>query len=1712
MPDGASPLSINCDYNLGVVFQRPGLESVFTYADAFVEAAGGFTESFGEGVTWVCSPPTPPPAIVGLKFNANSQFVTNFVSSTYDQTGGNQGYLAIIENDNISGINPPPSSINTSVGDVYLLIGSSSDTKCGNYIYFCSNLTAGIGVHMSIDFTGPIDGGRGVILVELTGATHLNTTSKSQDGFVTLDTTNPINQPDVLVLAGGRSAVRVNETPPFQQIDTINNGNIGSMSYKTVASEVATFVSIGGNGVSLFQSVFGTANPAGPGGCSVVLNVDPLAPAPSIVGLKFNADSQSVTSFTSSAYSQTGGNQGYLAVISNDDSAPLSVSTDAGDIYRLVGSSSDTTCANYIYFCDSLVAGASVHMNVDFAALGVGGRGIILLELSSAIFLNNSSKSLNGFGSLSTVNPIPVLNALVLAGGRTNRVNETPPFQEIDTLSNGNVGTLSFKTTSGETSSSVSMNGNGTTLFQSVLAGSTGVSQVLQTLNFKLHIPPNSIPSTTQTCGCGCGFPNELPVFGVEVILSGSQTDISPDVVLHVQLELPDGTLSPTVFTTQMPLAPGIVTVGGSAELWGFTDNQLNATVLNSPNFTVNVAAEAPGGEQVTVNVAVRIRAFISTNPPESFNYLKTFAQQNGDIFSLFLGNSGTMYREDVNNDQFSLHSIYTAIEPNSFAQSCTVDDREFIALSNLINGTDIPYTYDGTNFDRLSQVGPGAAPNASAGTAQIDIVSITQNPAVHPPTSTGGTNGTFILWSESPTDNDSPLPGNVLTFEFPRAYTLPSYIKPGMQIVIQGVQVMDGYDPNNGVGGNPPSYTILGVGQPDPNNDYYDGFWVTLPQSGLFVGHRLAAGATFQATQATLTTSAQLPNVEVGNSISISGTGGAPPAGYDGTWQVLQTPNAAQLQITATELNANVATYSYNLITGTAPTVGQLVTVTGTLNGNGIFNVVNGLIQSTSPGVFSIQINSANVPSAAESGSGIIFGTVFIFDPGQVVGNRTGGELVAVGLIAAGVRKICYSFLTRNGYMTAPSPILTFDVPIGASSLTVGNLLAGPPDVVARVIHITAANGGNFYDIPIPVTVLDNGLPVVNTSTYLNDNTSTSIKLSFSDGVLLAATPVDVEGNNLFATLELGSVLGLIEYASRVFAIGEQNKVPNFLNWSFDGGIVGGGGGQSQGVGTPAGWTVDPTNGSGGSVVTSPIFGWAYQIQNATGSTQATYGMITQPAFQDEFMVPIIQASTTYSTRITAMVSADGASGNLVVDLFSPSFGTSLGAFTVPLASLESRMEIFTGQMLVNKLAPVPNDLLLRIYATNIPDGTTILIDRNEVFPTEQPNLATQVTGSYINNFEAFDESGEGGIVDTAGENPQPVRSAFTLYDTLYLVKTGSLVSTQDNAATEPSGWSIRAVSNSVGTPSIYGVTTGIDEPNTGEAWAVIAGQPGGYIFNGGEPVKITEEIQSLWDLINWRYGHTLWVKNDVKERRLYFAVPMKTQTRDARGNIVQNPWIPEGIIADDPNPTTPNVILMCSYRQLNTGEQLESKVGVHVSYSGRLIASEQTRKWSVWTIKAPAAAFLRRSDTTEPLFLGNSAHNGKIYELVDDWKQDDCHPIIQIYDTYGFVTDEQGQGLRIGNLRKVYTYAVMIVDGTGDLNLRVFPNALTSPYAHDLLPRITLPQMTDGDIEIPVNETANRLFWQFKTDQIGASFALSRLMVATQQDPWSAIRGKNG
>jgi len=1262
------------------------------------------------------------------------------------------------------------------------------------------------------------------------------------------------------------------------------------------------------------------------------------------------------------------------------------------------------------------------------------------------------------------------------------------------------------------------------------------ISQTLQALNFNLEIPTDIPEQGEVAAGCGDTFhfvipPTNLPVTGIEVRLTGSQSSLSPDAEVTVRLHFPDGTLSPEIKTVQMPLTTGTVTVGSPTDLWGFTADQINAIILDDPNFTVDIVAVAPGGETVTFTVSAEVLvAFTVPNPPPDVNYLKSFLQTDGGLNSLVLGSNGVMYIEDAINDPFVLNPLFSNIFLNSYAQSATLDDREYIAISDLEHGTDLPRVYTPASgnqpatFDRLSQEGPGAEPSATGSNVGgvINITSITQPSVKSDPEAPGHISG--FLWSAGP---GSTEPGNVLTVYWGRSSPPgPSTTNDPDLVVGAGVTISgadnpaDTSNPNNTFNGQTidGNYTVTSVGEGVPPGAQYGRWYFTVQMTvSQFVNqadHIMAnyPDGFYQVTTATLTAASPIPNMQIGSTMQIAGTGGSPPAGYDGSWTVTATNNAAQLEITNTSLTANVAHYSYILISGVAPSVGSRVTIGNTLNGDGIFNVSNATITSASPGSFDISLVSPDISGAAENGTGIVAGTIFKFEPGQPVGTRFGGTVVVSGNFAFGKRKVCYSFLTRNGFVTRPSPIHTTDIVIGSTGIAVSHLAVGPENVVARIIHFTGANGGQLYNIPDPVIVTDpvTGQDIVNDSTWVMDNTTTNVVLSFSDEVLFGGIEIDIQGNNLFACYELGACTMLVPYpgAQRLAALGEQNKVFLFRNHSFDGGV--GGGGLSQSY--PLGWTVDVASGAGGSVVDSPIFGWAYQIANSTGGPQAIYGMITQPAYKDEFQADIIEINTTYSVRVTAMVTAAVASGNLVIDLYSASQGGTLGSFTLPLNTLTTRMELFSGSLLTNVLSPVPQDLLLRIYATNIPDGATVILDREEVFPTRAPNNDTQVIFSYAQNFESFDRIT--GVIKPS-QNSQPIKSAFVEFDTFYMGKIGSMFATNDNGTTEPvvadAGWVVKTISLSVGAAGVYGITAATDEPNIGEDWAIVAGQAGAYIYDGGEPVKLSEEIQSIWNRINWDQGAKNWVLNDITNRRILFGVCLKTFWFDPYGNVMRGTWLPEGVIPDDPTPTTPNVVLELNYKQLNTAGALASSVGVHRSYSGKLLASEMTRKWALWTIKAPAAAFLRRADKSAPIFFGNSDGNGKIFELVEGLLEDDGSPFSERYVTSPFLPREMAQGAQLGVLRYGFTVMTLIIDGQGTFRIQVHPNYVDGAGNHALLPDLTFPVATWGDAEVPVDEEGNRMFVEFIAQCVNSAWILSGMTMSMSTSGFAPYAGRN-
>jgi len=103
---------------------------------------------------------------------------------------------------------------------------------------------------------------------------------------------------------------------------------------------------------------------------------------------------------------------------------------------------------------------------------------------------------------------------------------------------------------------------------------------------------------------------------------------------------------------------------------------------------------------------------------------------------------------------------------------------------------------------------------------------------------------------------------------------------------------------------------------------------------------------------------------------------------------------------------------------------------------------------------------------------------------------------------ITPGVHQCSVVFVTRQGFWTAPSPPVSWTST--GNKVNVTNIPTGPSNVVQRLLIFTAEAGANFYNVPASMT--------------LNDNTSTSVTVDFSDAILLSGQSMDY----LFSQIEL--------------------------------------------------------------------------------------------------------------------------------------------------------------------------------------------------------------------------------------------------------------------------------------------------------------------------------------------------------------------------------------------------------------------------------------------------------------------------------------------------------------------------------------------------------------------------------------------------------------
>lgn len=1322
----------------------------------------------------------------------------------------------------------------------------------------------------------------------------------------------------------------------------------------------------------------------------------------------------------------------------------------------------------------------------------------------------------------------------------------------------------------------------------------SNTSALLSSSSGYASFSPASAVNSAAVTRFSFALPSADSVTGIKVTLTGYSNTLG---ILLVQI-ISNGV---AIATKSIGLDSTVTnfSVGSLTDLWGLVS--LPVSIVNSGSFGIEISLQPGGGFTGATAFAKNIQVEIGVNTgQQTMQPFSTFTDQNGLRYNLVLDQAGNLWVEELDSAPDALAITRTGIAPGSLAVMVQGEGVEYMAFvkPGMAGGSDMPLQWSPEWTDRITQVGPGAAPTftpSQASDTSYDIASITQ-PAGH-------TQGfSYYLQSQGP---GSTAPGNVVTF-----YYLDSTVAPG-----PNEDLVNAFNSGNpvylwatftGGGGGIGDVnfgplvvlvTSVGKGQPpgQPRQYYYFTFNVSTIAYNFTDESSISNVAAYQRSLATLTTTAPVPNLLVGSQMVVTGV---TPSGWNNTWTVTQTPNASEMVITGSVVSGGIATFNYAVTNDTAnPAAGQIVIITNTLNGggglNGTFTIVSASGGAT--GTFTIAVSLPGFSFEAENGFADTEGTIFDFDPGAallgtdtdpIFGNAGAGGAVVFNASGVFVDPGTYQgtafFILRDGSYTFPAPPVVFTVPDNTTQLIVGRLPIGPPNVVGRGIAITEAGqngvpGANFFTLPDPVIFYVKDVKQTATSFFVNDNTTISTTLFFTSAILNEATAIDIYGYNLFNLIEIGDPVYVSSYDSRNCYGQCLNKIQNLVNMSFDGGYL-----QSP-VPLPLGWSQPQY----GSLTVSPIFGNAYYISNSgsvlaitstvSASGVATYGytatngnnpqagnsvivtgttngsgafnltgtitsvdigagtftvnvsfgdfssasesgqgvatgtltqagLIQQTAYQDASQVDILNTNTGYSVRVTARcpsgITTEG--GSLVIALEAGS--GVLGTYTLPLSDLSTSFSRFIGVLLADPgLTTIPANVMLQVYAANLPSGADIEIDRIDVFPTDIPVLLTTEYWSY-SGLPTMVDSVSGEVLYTS-ENQHPVQAATVLYDTHYVMKgwTGtapgsSLYSLQSNSSLEPANWDEPEVSQRSGGGVGPFAWAG------GEQWFVAASRAGLFLFVGGQPGKIMQEVQQVWDAVNWNAAASIWVDINLKARRLMVGLPLPTP----------NFWLP--FAPENSAPTSPNVVLMLNFQGLDSGEELRSGPQMHTTMFGKLAALDMRRKWSLWYggVESPYATTVQGVDGEQTRF-GNGQGNSKVYYLDPTQNAtDDGVAIDSGYTTAGLpLLGNRAEMPQLGPNRVQWEYLVAALTSGGLVNIRLLANRLFYPepanYRNWTIPGGFAPGLEPlDDTEASLNFIASRTFFEFRQNDGNPGWTLSNLVLRAKKAVWNAMLGR--
>lgn len=787
----------------------------------------------------------------------------------------------------------------------------------------------------------------------------------------------------------------------------------------------------------------------------------------------------------------------------------------------------------------------------------------------------------------------------------------------------------------------------------------------------------------------------------------------------------------------------------------------------------------------------------------------------------------------------------------------------------------------------------------------------------------------------------------------------------------------------------------------------------------------------------------------QAGDQVTINGNAD----GYDGTFTIAQVISGASATVINTMLglpdssggrvDSGVVAVLFTAPFLPMPSVGGLLTVAGADD-------------SSYDGTFTIRATGSVL--------------VTVYNPANSGTASGNGTASITGNISTGIHQISVCFITRNAYITAPAPPSSWTA-AGSLPALVSNIPIGPANVIARLLIVTASGGDNFF--------FSQSTQANITTFLIPDNTTTSWIIDFTDLALNSSTSADL----LFDRIELSEVAGILQFADRITAWGARNRIQNFVNMSFDGGVI-----VEQGY--PLGWKVDPVSGFGGRTIPSSIFGFDYQIQ--LGSPGSGFsglgGMITQGAYQDYLGVAILSPLKNITMRIRAKTAFNGF---VTADIFVPSTNTVLATASSDGNLLNSSFQELIVAFDNPMPGTIPVDTVLRLYINVISEtgAFSVTLKNAEIFPSDEPYQTSVLFTSNVADPEAF--QGTTGFMEFNENDGRRITTATIIRDRFYVFKNGAgLFVTSDDPTNEPSGWTIDTISRRVGAESIN--SCGAHIGDGGEDWFFVISREGLYIFWSSEPPKVSQEIQPTWDLINKDALYTSWIVVDTVRRRILIGVPMG-------------------------NATSPNKILVMDYQQVGaTAESVASGAPVAPNYAGQIKAHTTARKWTIWNMQMSAGGEIEQDDGQAHLFLGDGSPTGKLYELDENALTDAGVPIPGggYYVMASYPSDEQKNTLQMKGNRCLLRYMTMNVKGVGNLDIELFGPGFVNSQVIPILgaPALVLTNPAQQDLETYANFIAERIFIKITaTHPTTPNWSLSNAQLYIGQDPVAPLRGSN-